>query len=68
MKKETFLKYFFKSRMKYTSLVLILFSLIALIMEIFRQSKDWYISLVFLFIGVAIVPFGAYMNYKGIWK
>ncbi len=68
MKKETFLKYFFKGRMKYTSLVLILFSLIALIMEIFRQSKDWYISLVFLFIGVVIVPFGAYMNYKGYWR
>ena len=65
---ETFKTYFFRKKYKNTSLVLILMTIIVLIFEIARESSEWWLALVFLFIGVVLVPFGAWMNYKGIWR
>jgi hypothetical protein len=64
MKKEneTFTAYFFRKKYKNISLVLILMTIIV------RESSEWWLALVFLFIGVVLVPFGAWMNYKGIWR
>ena len=65
---ETFVEYFLKGKYKNTSLVLILMAMIVLGFEIFRESSEWWLALVFLFIGVVLVPFGAWMNYKGYWR
>ena len=65
---ETFTAYFFRKKYKNTSLVLIQMTIIVLIFEIARESSEWWIALAFLFIGVVLVPFGAWMNYKGIWR
>jgi hypothetical protein len=69
MKKEneTFTAYFFRKKYKKTSLVLILMAMIVLGFEIFRESSEWWIALVFLFIGIVLVPLGAWMDYKGYW-
>ena len=65
---ETFAAYFFRKKYKNTSLVLILMSVMVLVLEIFRDSDEWWFTLVFLFIGVILVPFGAWMSYKGYWR
>lgn len=54
----------FKKNYMWTSLFLICVSFISLGMELYRESNEWWLSLVFLFIAIVIVPIGNYFSWR----
>ena len=70
-KKISFIKFAYKDKSSlYTSLVLTLFSLIPLVNAMFKAELNKYdilFSVICLFIGWILIPFGRWMNYTKRW-
>jgi len=62
-KKFTSLDHFKKNYM-WTAIGLIGLFLVTLIMEISRNSSEWYYSFFFLSIAVVVLPIGNYVSWK----
>lgn len=58
----------FKNNYIFTSIAFVVMFVLSLTMSLFRYDDLWWLSFIFLFIGVVAVPIGSYLSWKGIFK